>query len=120
MSRSVFPDPRATLFARFWTKVEMNNPDDCWLWTGFVNNQGYGRIKLGRKVSALYAHRVAVLLSGRDIPAGMIVHHRCGVRRCVNPDHLVVTTMSENNRRFYKDPLPLLLVDVSPESQPRC
>jgi len=45
------------------------------------------------------AHRVSVILSGRDIPKGMHVDHLCRVRACVNPNHLEVVTPRTNALR---------------------
>lgn len=75
----------------------------CWEWTGALSRHsqysdrgGYGRIRDGARM--VYTHRAAVLATGRDIPAGMNVHHVCHNRRCCNPEHLQVVTAEENIR----------------------
>lgn len=56
---------------------------DCWLWTGKVNNNGYG------------PHRRAYRDTKGD-PNGLVIRHTCDVRRCMNPDHLIGGTQLEN------------------------
>lgn len=88
-----------TFIARFWAKVNVRGPDECWPWIGNTNKKGYGTIQAsGRGSSKLYVHKVAVALSGTIVPTGKIVHHTCGMRTCVNRRHLEVTTYSYNNR----------------------
>lgn len=81
--------------ARFWSKVDKT--DACWLWTGALNNSGYGTIKINGVTVG--AHRHSFLLAGRAIPEGLDLDHLCSVRRCVNPDHLEPVTRAENLRR---------------------
>lgn len=89
----------ATFRERFWSKVNVRGENECWPWIGGVNKKGYGTIGPGgRGLSNLYVHQVAVALLGIVIPAGKMVHHNCGMRTCVNPRHLEVTTYSHNNR----------------------
>jgi len=83
-----------SLESRFWPKVAKS--DGCWLWTASGTDDGYGQLKFQGK--RYYAHHLSVRLSGREIPTGMIVCHKCDVPKCVRPDHLYVATMAENQQ----------------------
>ena len=80
---------------RFWSVVEVEGSGarDCWLWTG-ANRAGYGAFKLDGEVVG--SHRLAHQWVKGPIPAGKVVDHLCGNRLCVRPDHLEVTTPTEN------------------------
>lgn len=83
--------------AGFWDRVARGGEDDCWEWRGAVQPSGYGALRVaGRPV---YAHRYAVELARGPIGAGLVVDHLCRNRRCVNPRHLDVVSVSENNAR---------------------
>jgi HNH endonuclease len=69
----------------------------CWEWNGRVENNGYGRFQIGNV--KFLAHRAVYEILVGDIPQNMVLDHLCKNRRCVNPDHLSVTTQEENNRR---------------------
>lgn len=69
---------------RFWPKVDIRGPDECWLWKASIASHGYGQITLGRRPRL--AHRVAARFGGLD-PTGKHVLHTCDVRACVNPAH---------------------------------
>lgn len=65
----------------------------CWLWLG-ATAHGYGEVKyLG---SYERAHRLAYEAFKGHIKPGNVVHHKCGVRSCVNPDHLKQCSQKEN------------------------
>jgi HNH endonuclease len=86
------------LVERFWSKVFKGGPGGCWLWAGSVKPNGYGIISAGpRGSSPLQAHRVAFALHFGEAGEGLVIHHRCLNRRCVNPDHLEAVTYSVNN-----------------------
>lgn len=82
---------------RFWSMVERGDTLlDCWLWKGRPDANGYARFWV--KPRTMLAHRYAYELLYGTIPEGLTLDHRCNVRHCVNPAHLVPETLAENTR----------------------
>jgi len=76
-----------------------NHVDDCWIWTGTQNGRPkkrYGVIRDNYKQKK--AHRVSYELYKGQIPEGLVVRHLCDNKLCVNPAHLELGTVSDNNR----------------------
>jgi hypothetical protein len=85
---------------KFWSRVRLSTPDDCWEWTGFVS-AGYGVVQFDGRLQG--AHRVAwVLEHMKPIPAGMQIGHSCHNKRCCNPNHLLCVDRSNLSGRTQK------------------
>lgn len=87
------PYPPELARASFWAQVDKTN--GCWLWTGSVNNWGYGRVKT-TFTRERGAHRISWELHNGAIPKGLLVLHNCDTPRCVNPAHLRLGTDADN------------------------
>ena len=64
----------------------------CWIWTGPVNNAGYGLIKGDTRLGdakMVTVHRAMARHKGLQIK-WKEVQHTCLNKACVNPDHLVL------------------------------
>jgi HNH endonuclease len=82
-----------TPVARFWSKVTVLGPEDCWLWQG-SRRGGYGRFRFRRQV--MNAHRFAWESKFGPLPEGLNVLHRCDCPPCCNPSHLFLGTHQDN------------------------
>lgn len=84
-------DNRAADVERLWKHVVKGpDVDDCWIWTGAVGDDGYGRFwtagdgarqRTMRPQRFLYRH-----LTGIDLPPETMLLHRCDVPLCVHVD----------------------------------
>lgn len=82
---------------RILDRLEINEYG-CWLWTGSLNEQGYGQVSY--EGSMTHVHALLYKLLKGPVPEGKeLDHFECQVRRCANPDHVEPVTHAENVRR---------------------
>lgn len=81
---------------RFWTKVDVRGPDECWPWMA-ATFKGYGRFypEPGVQVTA---HRYAYELEVGPVPEGHTLHHECRLRACCNWRHVIPMAPSKHGR----------------------
>ena len=82
------------LSAALCDRIQPEPNTGCWLWTGACISQGYGALMVRKEF--WLAHRYVYTQRMGPIPAGHELHHVCGVRSCVNPDHLRAVTRREH------------------------
>lgn len=89
---------------RFWDKVDKNGPTPahapelgpCWLWLGHLTGGGYAQFSVGQK--QFPAHKFSWMMAHGPVKDGKLIRHRCDVRHCVNPAHLIPGSQLENMR----------------------
>lgn len=81
---------------RFEKFIERIPFSGCWLWTGKINDSGYGVWRQTPTQNYQRAHRLFYKLLIGAIPDGVFVCHRCDVPCCVNPAHLFLGSQKDN------------------------
>ncbi len=78
---------------RFWPKVRIGGPGECWPWTAGSTNE-YGHFYANGET--LQAPRVAYELAHGPIPDSLMIRHTCDNPPCCNPAHLEPGTHVQN------------------------
>jgi transcriptional regulator with XRE-family HTH domain len=84
-----------------WVRVVLNKcvktAEDCWLWPGRHNRDGYGSIsfKSDSGYKEISTHRLIYEHFKGRISVGLFLRHECKNNNCCNPDHLFLSTPSE-------------------------
>lgn len=89
--------------ARLSRRIDSADPDGCWRWGGYHNEDGYARTKIrtrpdstARDWKTVLLHRALYEEVVGAIAVGMEIDHLCRHRWCVNPSHLEPVTHTEN------------------------
>jgi hypothetical protein len=91
---------------RFWSKVDIGAPNECWGWKATRTPYGYGNFRIGSATDGTrrkeMSHRMAFYLTHGVWPEkGKVVMHTCDNPPCCNPAHLVLGSYSANNHDAY-------------------
>jgi hypothetical protein len=79
--------------ARFWSKVDIRGPDECWPWLAYRDKNGYGTFNV--RTNIITAQRVVWWIQTGEWPP--VVRHRvCDNPPCCNFAHLKAGTHADN------------------------
>ena len=97
--KDFFETERRKLFAR----TDVRPSSGCIVHIGCPGSP-YSRYHVtfpGAPTKNMYVHHLSLLIRDRlvEAPAGLEASHLCGIKKCVNPEHLVWETGDENNSR---------------------
>jgi hypothetical protein len=83
---------------------------ECRMWTRSITDDGYAKVKLGRRTVSVHRLVAEAVHGPLD---GMAIHHTCANRACVAPNHLQPVTQYDNaaemlERNWYLKRIALL------------
>lgn len=93
-----------TVKERFEEKFIKTN-GGCWEWTAGLRyynqrSKSYGSFRANGKT--YNSHRFSYELYIGEIPAGLLICHKCDNTICVNPDHLFTGSLKDNMQDMIK------------------
>jgi hypothetical protein len=72
---------------------------DCHLWSGSLQN-GYPSVSQGHAASKIKVHILAAWVTTQELPGeSHVASHLCHRKKCINPKHLVIESITKNNQR---------------------
>jgi hypothetical protein len=80
---------------RFWEKVDIKSPEECWNWKSGLGHGNYGQFWDG--CANVRTNRYAWEYHNKcKVPEGKLILHTCDNPKCCNPKHLYCGTQSNN------------------------
>ncbi len=76
--------------------TQIDEATGCWLWTGPLSRDGYGKVQNPDTNQTVAAHRLSYEVHVGPVPEGQDLDHLCRTRRCIRPDHLEAVSHMEN------------------------
>jgi DNA-binding CsgD family transcriptional regulator len=90
------PNLSSKLLSRFWSKIDVQDSDDCWVWQDWLDTDGYGHFRIGPK--SYSSHRISYSIAHPKEKLGSQICHACNNPACNNPKHLYNGTAATNGR----------------------
>jgi len=98
MEELIFEEPtyKPSTYAQNQKAIKYTvNENDCWEVTNyFKTKDGYTHVK--RNGKRIRTHRYSYEIHKGKIPDGMVVRHKCDNPCCINPEHLVCGSQTDN------------------------
>ena len=91
-----------TTVERMMLSIDVDGPvtrrelGPCWIWTGNLQGDGYGRVRMSRPRRYSRAHKILFEELFGVVPENLVLDHLCRVHACVNPFHLEPVTQRIN------------------------
>lgn len=85
----------AVRVTEFWRLVQQGAPDDCWPWTAYTDDDGYGLFFFAGRMRG--AHELALTFTTGEVRLPQLdTCHACSNPPCCNPSHLRFDTRKSN------------------------
>ena len=88
--------PKLDSKTKFWLNVDKRLDNECWVFLGGKDKDGYGQFWDSDNQKQTRAHVYSAKLHLGESPAMLCVCHTCDMPSCVNPSHLFYGTQRQN------------------------